>query len=261
MAKKRARRPAKGGTGQTTAVLYVGGDSTHSETVATELEAVADRLTVETVTSAAAALDQLREVSVDCVVSEYELPGMDGLAFLETVRERDSTLPFIVYTDSGSEAVAAEAISLDVSGYVRRDEGTDTTLAAQIEEEVQKHRERHSSQLTTQALAGARDGLAVFDEDGQFEYVNEAYASVYGYTPEELVDGGWEKLYPEQEIARYKSEIRPRLHTEGGWIGECTCLHADGFRFRSTHSISQLDGGGHICVLHHGSIRSADQSP
>ncbi len=239
--------------GETIRLLYV---DESSEPTAAELEAAADRFTVHTAASAETALDELQEQSFDCIVSEYELPGMDGVELLETVRELDETMPFVLYTDSGSEAVAAQAVSRDVSEYIIKEDDQYAALADRIVDAVDR---QHSTQLTTRALAGARDGVAVFDETGEFQYVNEAYASVYGYEPAELINRGWEQLYPEQEITRYENEVVPRLHAEGGWLGECECLHRDGFRFRSTHSISQLDGGGHICVLHHGSVRSVER--
>ena len=56
----------------------------------------------------------------DCVVSEYDLPGSDGLAFLETVRGRDPDLPFLLCTAAGSEAVASDAVAAGVTDYLRK---------------------------------------------------------------------------------------------------------------------------------------------
>ena len=68
--------------------------------------------------TAAAALEHLEWA--DCVVSEYDLPGSDGLTFLETVREHDPDLPFLLCTGAGSEAVASDAIAAGVTDYLRK---------------------------------------------------------------------------------------------------------------------------------------------
>jgi len=244
-------RPAV--TTETIRVLVVDEDA---EGLATALEQTAERLAVETATTAAAGLDRLQEASVDCIVSDYQLPETDGLDLFETVRDRDSQVPFILSADAGSEDVVERAFAAGVSGYVET--GQTAVLAHRIETEVRRCRNEQSARQTIDALEASRDGIAIFDSDGQFQYVNDAYASVYGYTPDDLVGGSWEQLYPEEEIEHYRNEIGPTLNSEGGWLGDCECLHRDGFQFRSTHSISQRDDGGHICVIHHGSVRASD---
>jgi PAS domain S-box-containing protein len=244
-------RPAV--TTETIRVLVIDEDA---EGLATALEQRDEQLAVEPATTAAAGLDRLAEASFDCIVSSYQLPESNGLELFESVRERDSHVPFILSADEGVEEVAEQAFAAGVSGYVQT--GESAVLANRIETEVRRYRNQQTAQRTIDALEASRDGIAIFDSDGQFQYVNAAYASVYGYSPEELVGGGWEQLYPEEEIEHYRNEIVPTLHSEGGWIGDCECLHRDGFQFRSRHSISQLDDGGHICVIHHGSVRASD---
>jgi len=214
-----------------------------------------DRFAVTTVESAQAGLDSLEAEPFDCVVSSYRLPESDGLELFEAVRGREITIPFVLH-DYG-ETVPAEGFAAGVSGYVHGDQPA--VLADRIETEVDSYRDRQRARKTKDALEEIRDGIAVFDDDGQFQYVNEVYASFYGYRPEELVGGGWEQLYPPTEVERYRNSIQPLLENQGSWVGECECLHRDGFRFRSTHSISQLDDGGHVCVIHNGSVAASER--
>ena len=73
---------------------------------------------VRSADTAAAALKHLGWA--DCVVSEYDLPGSDGLELLETVRGRDPDLPFLLCTGTGSETVASDAIAAGVTDYLRK---------------------------------------------------------------------------------------------------------------------------------------------
>jgi len=58
-----------------------------------------DRFEVVTETSARAALDRLEAGDeFDCVVSDFEMPEMDGLQFKDAVHEVRSDIPFILFT-------------------------------------------------------------------------------------------------------------------------------------------------------------------
>ena len=92
------------------------------------LKQQSDRFSTTSVSSAAGGLDVLAggtdgDPRVDCVVSDYQMPGMDGIEFLKEVRERYRALPFILYTGQGSEEVAKRAILDDVTDYVEKDVG------------------------------------------------------------------------------------------------------------------------------------------
>jgi two-component system, NtrC family, response regulator AtoC len=65
---------------------------------------------------AAQALAQLDRV--DLVISDFAMPGMDGLELLRRVRERDEALPVVLLTGQGSERVAVRAIRSGAYEYV-----------------------------------------------------------------------------------------------------------------------------------------------
>ena len=120
-------------------VLHVDDEPEFAEMAATFLERTDDRLAVETVPSADEGLSRLDHGAFDCVVSDYEMPGRDGIAFLEAVREDDPDLPFIVYTGEG---VASDAIAAGATDYLRKGSGTDqfTILANRIANAVEQYR-------------------------------------------------------------------------------------------------------------------------
>ena len=99
-------------------VLHVDDDPDLAALTGSFLERENDRITVETAPNATAGLDRLDAGGVDCVVSDHDMPGPNGIEFLESVRERDPDLPFILYTGKGSESVASEAVSAGVSDYL-----------------------------------------------------------------------------------------------------------------------------------------------
>ncbi len=66
------------------------------------------------------ALDILMKTHVDLVLSDINMPGMDGIEMLMRLRqiERLQELPVIMVTTEGSEERINEAMDLGASGYV-----------------------------------------------------------------------------------------------------------------------------------------------
>jgi PleD family two-component response regulator len=67
------------GDGDEILVLHVDDEPQFCELVASRLEGLDEQVTVVTETEPSAGLDRLTEEPVDCVVSDYQMPRMDGL--------------------------------------------------------------------------------------------------------------------------------------------------------------------------------------
>jgi len=119
-------------------VLHVDDDADLAAIASDYLERESDRLSVATVTDPERALDRLRDGSFDCVVSDYQMPGMCGFQLLEAVRAEYPDLPFVLFTGKGSEEVASEAVSAGVTDYLQKETGTEqyAVLANRIENAV-----------------------------------------------------------------------------------------------------------------------------
>jgi PAS domain S-box-containing protein len=132
-------------------VLHVDDDSSIGELTATLLEREDERIEVQTAASTDEGLAIAAEQSIDCIVSDYEMPGRSGLDFLEAVREDQPDLPFILYTGKGSEEVASDAISAGVTDYLQKGVGADqyALLANRIRNAVEGYRD---SQRVTEQL-------------------------------------------------------------------------------------------------------------
>ncbi|ERH08455.1 MAG: PAS sensor histidine kinase [halophilic archaeon J07HX64] len=134
---------------QPTRVLHVDDDPEFAELTATFLKRDDDRFSVETATDAGEALDRISDDPPDCIVSDYNMPGMGGIEFLRAVREEHPELPFILYTGKGSEAVASDAISAGVTDYLRKRTGPE-------QYELLGNRIRNAVRARTEAERAAR---------------------------------------------------------------------------------------------------------
>ncbi len=178
---------------ETTAVLYVNGNADFADTAAMGLEATDERISVQTATTVSAGLELLAEADIDCIVSAYELPGQNGVEFLEAVREEYPDLPFILCTDIGSERIASEAISAGVTDYVqqRSETGQYETLADHIRDAVstrQLANESKSRHYLERILSTVPSCVAQLDREGNFIFANERAVEVLGLERTDLTD-------------------------------------------------------------------------
>lgn len=106
-------------------VLVVDEDEDVLELTQTFLERASDALSVETVTSGQDALEYVETHGIDCVVSDYRMPGMDGMELFEAVQERDPSLPFLLFSAAVEEETVAAAEEAGVTAFIRKGTGTE----------------------------------------------------------------------------------------------------------------------------------------
>jgi PAS domain S-box-containing protein len=185
-------------------VLHVDDDPDVLDLTATLLER-ADGIRVETATSAEAGLDLLGEEDFECIVSDYDMPGTDGLEFLTAVRERGCVLPFILFTGHGNEAVASEAISAGVSDYLQKGTGTGQyeVLANRIRNyaaQYRAEREVERAQRRYERVARVASDI-VFEWDAERDRLDfsDEFAEQFGVDPPTDPDQRWwvEQIHPD----------------------------------------------------------------
>lgn len=185
-------------------ILHVDDDPDLCELTATFLERELDDVEHLCETSPTAALTRIEDKQVDCIISDYEMPEMDGLAFLEAVRNEHPDLPFILFTGKGSEEIASEAISAGVTDYLQKGTGTDqfTVLANRVQNAISQYRAEqeveHRSKWYQRLLDHSSDYVMVVNGMGQVKYVSPAVRRVLGYEPNELIGSdSFENVHPE----------------------------------------------------------------
>jgi len=75
---------------------------------------------VNTVLSAREALQLLETDVFDAIISEYEMPGIDGIQLLKSVREKFPKIPFIIFTGKNREEIFIESINNGADYYVNK---------------------------------------------------------------------------------------------------------------------------------------------
>jgi PAS domain S-box-containing protein len=232
-------------------VLHVDDDLDLTNLVGNYLERKDTQIELQTAASIDEGLSIVSEGNIDCIISDYDMSNKTGVEFLRSVRKQDKNLPFILFTGKGSEEVASEAISMGVTDYIQKKTATSqyALLANRIRNAVesvwaQNERDRH-----LEAIETAREGISILDEDGYFVYVNQAYADLYGYQPNEILGEHWEFLSPADEIPYTYEEILPILNESGYWHGVTTGLRADQSTFVEDQVLARTNADGVVCTV------------
>jgi PAS domain S-box-containing protein len=127
------------------------------------------------------------------------------------------------------------------------------TTARDITEHKRAEREKDRF---LKAFASSTDGITIADEKDRFIYVNEAYARIFGYHPEELIGSTWHKITPPEMIALIEKGLSNTMHNKdiGTFSGETPGLRKDGMMVPTEVRGKGIwdDNGdyqGHICIV------------
>lgn len=214
-------------------ILHVDDEPGYAELTRDWLERIDDRFIVTAVERSTAALDRSESGEFDCIVSDYEMPEMDGIEFLQAIRDRDPDLPFILYTGKGSEEIASEAISAGVTDYLQKGQGRSKhrVLANRISNAVARYRsdrelDRHREYMD-RMFDAIEDLVFVLDESGTLRRWNDALSSVSGYPDEEIREMSGTDFVPEKDRNRVRATIESVFETGDERI-ETALVCADG---------------------------------
>ena len=74
------------------------------------------------------ALETLRQETVDCLVLDLEMPGLDGFDVLDALRRSGSSVPVIVYTGTGNFDRCVRAVRMGAYGFIDKSEPTERVV-------------------------------------------------------------------------------------------------------------------------------------
>jgi len=127
------------------------------------------------------ALELLEDYEFDVVVSDYQMPEIDVLDFLEVIRkELDSDIPFIMFTGKGRGEVAMTALNLGADRYPRKDgdpKSQYAVLSNAIRQEFEHQETRFELKKKNITLTSILKDLPIIvlvvDRDRRVKMVNE----------------------------------------------------------------------------------------
>ncbi len=237
-------------------VLHVEDDPDFRELTKTCLQQEVEDLTVETAPDPGEALDKLEENTYDCIVSDYDMPGRNGIELLETVRKEYPDLPFILFTGKGSEQVASEAISTGVTDYLQKtgDISQYTVLANRVENAVERYHSKNALEASEKRLSlfieQSPIGVLEYNDSMEIVGLNEAGEEILGYTEDELRGESWEKLVTSASYDNVDEVTSNLMKVQGGFHSIDENLRKDGEKIICEwHNRVVTDDSGEVLAI------------
>ncbi len=172
-------------------VLYVDDEPDLLDLVQLHLEKTGE-FRVDLCESADDALNILKETGYDAVVSDFQMPGMDGIEFLKNVRDMNPRLPFIIFTGRGREKVVIDALNSGADYYLQK--GIEMLpVFAELQNMIRRAVERkrlqdalmESETRYREFFTTSRDAVYICSPDGKWIDFNDAILELLGYESRE----------------------------------------------------------------------------
>ncbi len=207
--------------------------------------------------SANDALKLLGKEPFDVIVSDFQMPNMDGLEFLEKVRELDKDISFIIFTGKGREEVVIKALNLGADYYLQK--GGDvqsqfSELINLINKSVDKKKAdialRKSEEKFSKAFKFSLNAMVINRFKGSaFLDINENFTKLLHYTKEDVLEKNPDELSMWAKREDYL-EYQRLLREEGQVVDfETLLITKDAQMIPVLISGALIDIEGELCVL------------
>lgn len=148
---------------------------------------------VDTCLSAEEALGRLGTASYEAIISDYQMPGMDGIGFLNVLRERFPHMPFILFTGKGREEVAIGALNSGADFYLQKGGEPKSQFAELKSKVMQLVRRRAAEKALAESQERYRDLIEniddvpyIVDASGILTYIGPTI-SQFGFSAPDLI--------------------------------------------------------------------------
>ena len=156
-------------------VLYVD-DETDLLTIGKLFLERLGNFSVTTTPGAVEAISILKSRSFDAIISDYQMPKMDGITFLKHLKSEGDSTPFILFTGKGREEVVIEALNNGADFYLQKG-GDPRSQFAELEHKVRQavsYRQSKESLATSiedlRKISSRYEVLIAASNTGAWEY-------------------------------------------------------------------------------------------
>ena len=104
------------------------------------------------------------------------------------------------------------------------------------------------NELLRLAINTSHEGIAILNENGEYIYINEAHAEMFGYTVDELIGKTWEVLYKPNDIEFFKTIVFPVIFANGKWNGKYIGYKKNGSEVNEEVYLTLLPNNYLVCT-------------
>jgi PAS domain S-box-containing protein len=170
---------------------------------------------VDTSTSALSAIQMLTSKKYDAIVSDYEMPEMDGIEFLKTIKKMGIEKPFIIFTGRSREEVVIEALNSGADFYLQKGSEPRVQFAElrnMIHQAVMRKRIEEAliqSETNYKTLVECtQDSIYMVDKRGKYLFMNSHHKERLGIMERDFQDYYYADLHSEEETTHFLNLIK-----------------------------------------------------
>lgn len=156
-----------------------------------ELNRAFDDLIIEQIAEASAYELAIAAGSFDLVVTDYKLRWNDGISVLRAIKARYSTVPVVMFTNSGDEEVAVEAMKAGLDDYVIKSPKHYFRLPIAVRSALKRARDRTALKQAetrySELFERVPVGLYRITPEGQILEANAALVQLLGYANQQTL--------------------------------------------------------------------------
>jgi PAS domain S-box-containing protein len=168
--------------------------------------------------------EQALKMDFDVVITDYRLSWSDGIKVLKEIKKKKPHVPVLMFTASGNEEIAVEAIKSGLDDYIlkspeylgRLPYAVKSAIEKKIKEiEVEELRKRieDSEMMYRTLVENANDGIAIVQE-GRVKFLNKRLAEMWGGSVEEMLNTPFTDYVHPDEVGKISEYYRKRLAGE-----------------------------------------------
>ncbi len=147
---------------------------------------------VETATDGQDGFNKFKKNNFDMVITDINMPKMNGLEMIKEIKKIDKRIPIIVITAFNDFEYLVESIKIGVYGYILKPIDIDQLLESvyRVMEKIKLRKERDGALTLLEQYKKIIDESATVtktDLQGIITYANDAFCKTSGYSKEELI--------------------------------------------------------------------------
>lgn len=183
---------------------------------------------------------------IDLIISDINMPIMNGLEMLENIREIDHSLPIIFTTARSEIENILRAIDLNVSAYILKPIDTSILVKKLLEvcEKKYIHIQLDEKQHELEKYLQAVDHVALIykmDDEGKITFANTSLLETSKYTLEELKEINFDGLIHPDIPKVYLDKTWEILRKGEIWSGNTKFISKDKESFYLKNTIFKLE--------------------
>lgn len=182
------------------------------------------------------------DIEFDAVISDINMPNMNGLEMIKEIRELDADIPVVLTTAHGEANYLMEAIKVNVSGYTLKPIDTKELLMTvqkfcEIKKNQRVIKEKEEELSEYMDLINGIATIIKVDSKDVISHTNQFFTTVADYDENELTGSNIIlAIHPDSIPTAYK-EMKQYMKTGDTWTGKLKYItkNKEIFHLRSTN--------------------------